>query len=360
MALTGNKGEWSEIYALFKLLGDKDGRLYAGNASLERIENLFFPIIKILRTEVSSEVVYKTAGKLIIVSGQGKKEFQIEVEKFNEQAVKLLTKLKAKQKGSFSLPETEAFMSSVNCKTIKAKSSSKTDIKIVIHDLRTGVTPELGFSIKSQLGGNSTLLNASAHTNFIYNYAGGQLDTKAAKAFKDADKYKAKFEVLSNKGISLKYEKAESSILSTNLTLIDSCLPRILGNLLYYYYSEGVSSIPQLCKLLQERNPLKYDMTYKHEFYKYKLKKFLTEVALGMMPSKMWTGRYDATGGYLIIKDTGEILCYHIYNRNDFEDYLFENTKLDTPSTSRYNMGDIYDEGGLKKTRLNLQIRFNK
>jgi hypothetical protein len=45
--LTGNKGEWSEIYALFKLLGDKN--LFAGDADLKKVENLFYPIIKIIR-----------------------------------------------------------------------------------------------------------------------------------------------------------------------------------------------------------------------------------------------------------------------------------------------------------------------
>ena len=34
--LTGNKGEWSEIYALFKLLGEKT--IFAGDADLNKIE----------------------------------------------------------------------------------------------------------------------------------------------------------------------------------------------------------------------------------------------------------------------------------------------------------------------------------
>ena len=34
MDLTGNKGEWSEVYALLRLLAD--GRLYPGDASLNR------------------------------------------------------------------------------------------------------------------------------------------------------------------------------------------------------------------------------------------------------------------------------------------------------------------------------------
>ena len=59
-------------------------------------------------------------------------------------------------------------MDSYNSKSIKTKSSVKSDIRIVIHDSRTGTNPELGFSIKSQLGKASTLLNASMTTNFIY------------------------------------------------------------------------------------------------------------------------------------------------------------------------------------------------
>lgn len=33
MTLTGNKGEWGEIYTLFKLLGDK--QVYAGDGNLK-------------------------------------------------------------------------------------------------------------------------------------------------------------------------------------------------------------------------------------------------------------------------------------------------------------------------------------
>ncbi len=43
--ITGNKGEWSEIYALFKILGDKN--LFLGDADLNKVEELFYPIIKL-------------------------------------------------------------------------------------------------------------------------------------------------------------------------------------------------------------------------------------------------------------------------------------------------------------------------
>ena len=47
------------------------------------------------------------------------------------------------------------------------------------------------------------------------------------------------------------------------------------------------------------------------------------------------------------------------YNRNEFEDYLLENTKLDTPSTTKFEFGKIEtDLLGNRFFKLNLQIRF--
>lgn len=76
------------------------------------------------------------------------------------------------------------------------------------------------------------------------------------------------------------------------------------------------------------------------------------------MPSKVWEGVYDAIGGYLIVKATGEVLCYHIYNKNEFENYLFANTKLETASSTRHEYGKIYEDNGQFFFKLNLQIRF--
>lgn len=49
MSYSGNKGEWSEIYTLLKLAGEK--RVFAGDANLDKIDNLFYPILKIIRSE---------------------------------------------------------------------------------------------------------------------------------------------------------------------------------------------------------------------------------------------------------------------------------------------------------------------
>jgi type II restriction enzyme len=154
------------------------------------------------------------------------------------------------------------------------------------------------------------------------------------------------------------FTKTERQIFSNNLILIDSKLPEILSQLVYEFYSSKKSKIVDLIKVTRIKNPLKFDTSNEHQFYEYKIKRFLTDVALGMMPSKVWAGQYDATGGYLIVKENGDILCYHIYNRNEFENYLFNNTKLETASSNRHGFGSIYEENGEFYFKLNLQIRF--
>lgn len=47
--LSGNKGEWSEIYAFLRLLEVK--KLYAADAELNKKDYMFYNIINIIRTE---------------------------------------------------------------------------------------------------------------------------------------------------------------------------------------------------------------------------------------------------------------------------------------------------------------------
>ena len=165
---------------------------------------------------------------------------------------------------------------------------------------------------------------------------------------------------IQTKGGSFRFVKTERQIFSNNLVLIDSLLPHILSQIVFDFYSSEYSHLTDLVNQTSKKNPLEFDIENEHKFYEYKIKRFLTDVALGMMPSKVWSGKYDATGGYLIVKENGDVLCYHIYNRNEFEDYLLNNTKLDTASSSRHGFGEIYQEDNQLYFNLNLQIRFTK
>ena len=80
--------------------------------------------------------------------------------------------------------------------------------------------------------------------------------------------------------------------------------------------------------------------------------------ALGMEPGSEWSGEDTANGGYIVAKANGEVVAYHLYNRDRFKQYLFENTKMERGSTARHGYASIYKENGKMYMNLNLQIRF--
>jgi type II restriction enzyme len=318
--------------------------------------------VRILRDESNGNYEYSVKDELIIIS-ENDKEFSIPVIVFKEQAEYLFTQIKEAYGSSFEIPEIEVFLNEIKCSTLKAKSTSKTDIRIVIHDLKTNLQPELGFSIKSQLGGASTLLNAGKTTNFEYNINNCNLSDNEIDNINSIDtrsKIKDRLEQLSNNHCDVVFNKTEKEIFGNNLILIDSLLPNILAEMLFMFFTSSISNVKELVDELEKKNPLNFNISNHHKYYEYKIKKFLTEVALGMMPSKVWNGIYDATGGYLVVKENGEVLSYHIYNKNKFENYLYHNTKLETASSSRHDFGKVYIENDEKYIKLNLQIRFKK
>lgn len=315
-----------------------------------------------MRSENNGDFEYSIQDEIILISGY-EQVLKIPIEEFKQKALFLLNAIKENKERTFSVPEIEEFMQSINCISLKASSSAKTDITIVVHDQRTNQEPTLGFSIKSQLGSPSTLLNAGKTTNFIFRINGIELnenEIEKINAISSRSKIMDRISEIQTKGGSFEFSKTERQIFSNNLVLIDSLLPQILSQIVFDFYSSEFSHLTDLVNKTAEKNPLKFDMENEHKFYEYKIKRFLTDVALGMMPSQVWTGKYDATGGYLIVKENGDVLCYHIYNRNEFEDYLLNNTKLDTASSSRHGFGEIYQVESQFYFNLNLQIRFNK
>ena len=360
MALTGNKGEWSEIYTLLKLLGE--GKVYAGDQDLNKIQDLFYPIIMILRQEKDGNYNYRLQDKdVVIQTPAGEELLRIPASVFLVEAENLLKAINEND-GAFGVPKIEVFMDSIYCHSLKAKSSDKTDIRIILHDRRTKINSEMGFSIKSQLGGDSTLLNASKATNFNFKVTGVNFSDDEITAINSINPKRNKViervNAIKNKGASLVFDKVDNSTFRNNLVMLDGDLPTIIANLLLEQLNTGVSTLKELAERITETNPLKYDIEQTSPFYAYKIKHLLTSAALGMMPATAWSGRFDANGGYLVVKKDGEILCYHFYDRNRFEDYLFSNAYLERSSTTRHEYASIIKEtDGTLSFKLNFQVR---
>jgi hypothetical protein len=379
--LTGNKGEWSEIYVFLKLLAE--GKLFAADANLEAIPNVYYPIIKILRQEGSEKKEFEIKGELIVISNSPEREtINIPIQDFVQKSQELFGQLQSATGSSFSFPDIEKFVNDLSVRTLKASTSDKADIRIVVHDLNTGLKPTLGFSIKSMLGKHSTLFNAGAGTNFIFkilNEKGNFFDIhnfnkQTYSNKKNVSKIATRLQELEKLNFKIVFHKIQSENLQLNLTLIDSQLPEILANFIYIRYKTGKSNLTDILHEINLTNPLGFNVSKGHPFYEYKIKNFLTENALGMTPETVWTGKYDATGGIIIVKRDGDLVCYHIYNKSEFQDYLINNTKFEQPSTSEdannpgfpspasdakpYKYGWVYEENGELFIKLNLQIRF--
>jgi len=377
-----NKGEWSELYALYKLLSEQNIYPINDNKNGQRLR---MPILSILRhTEQYLKAEYKIEGDHVVINANGHNIIQIAKSEFDNYAPKLLEAIKkgAPQKNgtsdhSFELPDFDEFRKSTYCPNIKCYSKylgkgekDKSDLYIVIHDIITGQTPIQGFSIKSEIGNPPTLLNATDLTNFKYKLSKNLSGEKVAQINSMVDKrghadIKGRVRAILNQQVSLEFHTINPNakgeyVFLENLILVDSMLPKIVSDLLVLSYSEDTRILSTLTDKLSKINPIGFPMKTNKKQYEAKVRRFVTDIALGMVPSAPWEAAHQAYG-MLVVNTKGEIDCYHIIYRKSLEDYLYKNLKFETPSASRYGFGKIETgPDGCQYFTLNIQLRFTK
>lgn len=249
-------------------------------------------------------------------------------------------------------------MQDLSLTKVKASSDDKSDIKMEVHDIQTGIDKICGFSIKSELGTPPTLLNASNATNFIYRVDGLSTENMIeVNGIETKNKLLDRVDKIYKYG-SLKYFGMENQIFKGNLSLIDTAMDSMVADILLESFLSGNTDCRQLIESVSVKNPQNYSNPQR--LYTYKVKKLLCSTALGMMPSQEWNGRDEATGGYIIVTRSGDVVAYHIYNRDFFETYLLEHTKLERGSSTRHHYGTVYEIDGQMFIKLNLQVRFKK
>ena len=213
----------------------------------------------------------------------------------------------------------------------------------------------------NHIGSSATLLNASDATNFTYRIDGYDFsdeEISEINAISTRTKIIDRISAIRTKGADLVFDHVDNDIFHNNLSMLDGVLPETIAQLLLEQFNTGERLFSELSKALAESNPLGFDKEDAERMYIYKLKHLLTSAALGMMPSKKWSGKYDANGSYLVVKKDGEILCYHFYDQNRFEDFLFKNAYLERGKTRRHGYASLYrDEDSNVYFKLNLQIR---
>lgn len=360
--MKGNKGEWSELYAFAYLMNA--GKLYAADKDLNKI-GTFFPITKAIREEIPNTIIeYRLSDDTVTIFKNGQNDKEVSKSEFDSAAKELLLNI-PEGKRAFEIPSVETFFSSIYVNKIKAAAEEKQDITLQIHDIYTGIDPVCGFSIKSYLGANPTLFNAGKNTNFRYTLIGCNdrimedvNSTETPARTKNQEKIK---KLLRNNCKFVMQRNSISARFIENLQFIDTMMPELLNYMVLYSYLFQLISVRDVVEKLKEENPLEYTNT---EMYVYKVKKFLAASALGLTPEKVWEGREDANGGYITVTKSGDVVCFYLYNRKEFEQYLFDYTYFERPSTSP----DKYDylhvikstENNKEKYEIDLclQIRF--
>ena len=357
-----NKGEWSELYAFARLL--KEGKMYAADENVNMIEDVYFPILKILREESATEEFTYEPGQVIKIFKNDELIDEVSVETVAENAQLLFDKIfeGGATSGAFEINEIDEFLDNMHVTKIKASSNEKVDTTLQIHDINTGFNPIVGFSVKSDVGSPPTLLNAGKNTRISYEVKGitddDMREINTIDSTVNREYMKERTSELCRRADDIVFANVKEQVFEDNLILIDSLLPSIFGEMVLLHYkiiANGTYDCELLIDMLSEFNPLGYRQS---NVYRYKFKKMLTAAALGMTAGKEWDGYEAATGGYIIIKKDGDVLCYHLYNRDYFEEYLMRNTQFDRPSASRHDYGYVYKVGEKYYIDLNIQVRF--
>ncbi len=379
--IKGNKGEWSELYVLISLLAD--GKLYQSDYNLKKNFNNVYNIIKAYKTETDYNLEFDRNKNITIYKIQdGNREVILTFtpEELETISKKIYQGIKNGKGNSFAIMEIDRFLMNSSIQKLKADSSVKADIKLKIYDHRLAKETDLGFSIKSLLGGNSTLFNTGPGNNFIYSIdktlkeSVANFNVRTYNAPNRISKITYRLQELYKVKADLKFKDIQSHQLWKNLKMIDGDLPEILAYSLYYRWKYRVPYLKEVSEILEKKDPLNFynNQASEQKLYEYKLKRFLTEAAMGMTSEKPWLGEYDSFGGVIIAKNDGDIVCFHIYDFNLFRNYLLDNTKFEQPSTGedklnpgnprskgkKFYYGWLYEKGNELNYKINLQIRF--
>ncbi len=342
--ITANKGEWSEFYALLKLLIEKG--FNGVDSDLKQIPGLFFSVLQVHGND--DNLIYELSDRnnILITSTSNSKLIDNKVVK--EKLDSILNTIVNTEERTFAIPEAEELMKEILCKKIKSSSSEKGDIKLVFEEPRTKQILTDYFSIKSFLAGKPTLLNASAHTIFTYNVL--DLSSKQIEIINNIFNSRGsidltkRIEKIYEYGGNLQLKNLPSKTMEKNLKKIDSLFHLEMGRILrdsYLYKKKRIIDLIHGSEL---------------EDIQRKMGTFLEATLKGMMPGIEWD-LLNIANGLILVVNEGDIVGFHICNKKELIEYLLKDTYLDTPSTSRHKIGKIYSEGSEYLLDLSLQIR---
>ena len=369
-----NKGEWAEFYVMMKLLGE--GRLYTANKLLQKNYQNYLDVLKIIRQECETQVleyIIDEANAVVIVKPQDSDTIlaTMPVSDFNDYAKMLFDGIKDVKGSSVPAPDPVCDFAKViyvskpkapAVKALKKQFGGKNDIFIEVRDGQTAIVSIMGFSIKSKFGQNPTLFNAGSSSQYLYKLTGcddtmmdefNAITENGGRGWSKCKTY------LSDHGILMEFAHTQNPIYNDNLFLVRESMAMIMAWCVKdrLIDSPGHFEVMETVERMIAANPL--GVPGARVYYEKAIKDFLMAGFTGMTAGKEWDGKEQVNGGYIVVMDDGDVICYHSSDRESFRDYLYKNTHFEYVSADKYLWSRIVKIDGEYYLPLNLSVRFN-
>lgn len=373
--MTLNKGEWAEFYVMLKLLGE--GKLYTADKMLRKKLDSYLDILKVIRQEYETQVleyIVDEKSAAVTIKPQGSDEvFEVvPMRQFSENALTLFNSIKHAKGSSVAAPDSVCefaqfiYVSKPKAPAVKALKKlfgGKNDIIIEVRDGQTAIVSVMGFSIKSKFGQNATLFNAGSSSQFLFKLSNCNDQTMAEfNAIKDGNSrgWSLCKDYLSSHNIGMVFDRTQYPTYGNNLFLVRESMAKILAWCVYdrLVVSSTGYGVMETVERMAEANPL--GVPSPAIYYEKALKDFLMAGFTGMTAGNEWDGKEQVNGGYIVVMDDGDVICYHSSDRETFRDYLYRNTYFEYVSADKYSWSRIIKIDGEYFLPLNISVRFYK
>ena len=343
--ISRNKGEWSESYILLKLIHTKE--IPFGDAKLQPLEDKINLIaLATLTDKVSIKIISSNEIQIIDIKSQNIiKNLNVNDILCERDLDNILSSIN-KGEGAFSEPGIlmDRIFAKLGMENKKAPGDSKVDLYLSFSHLGQSYNQQ-PIGLKSYLGAKPTLVNPTKATMFQYELIGIKSDIASINNQTEGLKCKSFIQKIISLGGEFKFKKVKNSVYETNLIKVDSLMPNLIAKiLLQFFSSKGTAKISELIH---------------DEIEKIHVKRFLLESLLGILPGSDWDGKRIANGSIELNKKNN-LLFYHVVKQDLFEDFLFFNTKLDSPQIRNQTpYCFLYEEDKKICIDLCLQVRFS-
>lgn len=378
--LSYNNGEWAEVYIFFKVIADR--KLYTADAAFNPVKDIYLDVLSVIREEIKGQVYKYKTGDYVTIMLNNEPVGQLPVSEFVKYKDLLWQLLEENTNTTFTSDEIEKFLNSIYifnpkspARIISKFCGGTVDIVIETKD-RSGVNRILGFSCKSDLRASSTLLNASGeNTNFIYEVTGPINDERMKhfnSIFKEVTRKGKKcldiatmnrMQYLHDIGCDLSFVKTSKELARENLIKCGGLeMPLIVAEMLkkfYFINLSGQTSMEDCVDYLANNDVAGYKFSDLKGTYRGKIALLLMSAFTGMRPGAQWDGRQKVNGGYIVVKNNGDVVAFHSTIADEFKDFLIAKILMESPSHSRHKDMVIYKEGNRFYLKLALQLRFS-